>query len=96
MIDPTTETLISFPKETVRLIPGNPSFQTAYRWVLTGIRGVKLETIVVGGKRFCSQESIARFIAAQNRDQQPTPTFTPAQRRVQAETASRLLQEAGI
>ncbi len=95
MIDSTLEDLIPFQKAS-HVIPGNPSVCALHRWRLSGVRGAKLETLLVGGKRFTSSEAIARFIAAQNADQQPTPAFTAKQRRVQAETANRLLQEAGI
>jgi len=95
MIDPATETLIPF-QEAGRRIPGNPSVCALHRWRLSGVRGAKLETLLVGGKRFVSAESIARFIAAQNRDESPAPALTAKQRRVQAETANRVLQEAGI
>jgi hypothetical protein len=96
-INVETEDLIPF-SEARTAFPGGKrlSLATLHRWRLSGVRGVRLETCVVGGLRYVSRESIGRFLAAQNRDEQPTPAFTPAQRRVQAETANRLLQEAGI
>lgn len=78
MIDTTFEELIPF-QQASRRIPGNPSLAALHRWRLSGVRGAKLETLLIGGKRFTSAEAIARMIAAQNRDQQPTPAFTPAQ-----------------
>ena len=95
MIDPATETLIRF-QEAGRRIPGNPSVCALHRWRLSGVRGAKLETLLVGGTRFTSVEAISRFIAAQNRDEQPAPAITAKQRRTQAEAANRVLQEAGI
>ena len=95
MIDASTEELIRF-KEAGRRIPGCPCLSALHRWRLSGVRGTKLETLLVCGMRFTSVEAIARFIAEQNRDQQPAPAITPTQRRRQAETANRLLQEAGI
>ena len=95
MIDPATETLIRF-QETGRHIPGNPSVCALHRWRLHGVRGAKLETLLVGGTRFTSTEAISRFIAAQNRDESPAPAITAKQRRTQAESANRVLQEAGI
>ena len=95
MIDHEVEDLIPF--ETCgQLIPGRPSRCTLFRWAFKGIRGVKLETLVVGHKRFVSKEAIARFISAQNATDSPAPTITVGQRRRQAETADRLLQEAGL
>jgi hypothetical protein len=95
MIDVTNETLIRF-QEAGRFIPGEPTVSTLHRWRKSGVRGVKLETLLVGGTRFTSTQAIARFIAEQNRDEQPQPGFTAKQRRVMAETANRLLKEAGI
>jgi len=36
---------------------------TIYRWALQGMRGIRLETIRVGGSRFTSLEAIQRFAA---------------------------------
>jgi hypothetical protein len=47
-------------------IPGRPSVPTLFRWSLRGVRGVRLETWLVGGRRFTSRDAIARFIAAIN------------------------------
>ena len=95
MIDHEVEDLIPF--ETCgQLIPGGPSRCTLFRWALRGINGAKLETLVCGHKRFTSKEAIQRFLDAQNRDQSPAPTITPSQRRRQAETANKILAEAGL
>ena len=95
MIDHEVEDLIPF--ETCgQLIPGRPSRCTLFRWAFKGIRGVKLETLVCGHKRFVSKEAIARFVAAQNAPETPAPSITKSQRARQAATADRLLQEAGI
>ena len=95
MIDVKTETLIRF-QDAGRCIPGEPSVSTLHRWRASGVRGVKLETLLVGGTRFTSTEAIARFIAEQNRDEQPQPGITAKQRRTQAEAANRLLEEMGL
>ena len=95
MIDSQTEDMVPF-QEASRYVPGRPSLAALHRWRLNGVRGVRLETLLIGGKRFTSRQAIARMIAEQNRDETPTPAFTPKQRRTQAEAANRLLQEAGI
>lgn len=96
-IDAETEELIPFA-EARTAFPGGKrlSLATLHRWRLSGVRGVRLETLLVGGLRYTSTEAIARFIAAQNRDESPAPVLTASQRRVQAETANRLLEAAGI
>jgi hypothetical protein len=42
---------------------------TLHRWCSHGIKGVKLETIFVGGQRFTSREAIQRFVDGQNQFQ---------------------------
>ena len=96
MIDVKLEDLVQFP-EARNAFPGpRISLATLHRWRLSGVRGAKLETILVGGRRFTSAEAISRFIVEQNRDEAPTPVLSAKQRRVQAEAANRVLQEAGI
>src|SRR3954454_13812794 len=48
---------------------GKPvALQTKYRWALTGVGGVKLKTIRIGG-RLCTTEAwIAEFVGALNAD----------------------------
>jgi type IV secretory pathway TrbF-like protein len=96
-INVETEDLIPF-SEARTAFPGGRrlSLQTLHRWRLSGVRGVRLETCVVGGLRYVSRESIFRFIAAQNASESPAPAITAKQRRTQAESANRVLQEAGI
>lgn len=69
---------------------------TIHRWRLHGVRGVRLETILVGGMRYTSHEAISRFIAAQNADETSTPSITPAQRKRQALNAQSELVKAGV
>ena len=48
-------------------MPMENSRATRERWMREGIRGVVLESILLGGKRFTSKEAIARFLRAQLR-----------------------------
>ncbi len=60
MIKLSTETV--FPvTDAPKHIPGRPSQASVWRWVLQGVGGIKLESILVGGKRFTSAEAIQRF-----------------------------------
>ena len=60
-IDIRDETLIPF-QEAPRHIPGKPHLSTIHRWRLTGVRGgIKLETCLVGGRRYTSLEALQRF-----------------------------------
>ena len=96
-IDVETEDLIPF-SEARTAFPGGKrlSLATLHRWRLSGVRGVRLETCVVGGLRYLSRESISRFIAAQNRDETPAPAITAKHRRTQAESAMKVLEAAGL
>ena len=47
-------------------LPGRPHVATLHRWRLRGVRGIKLSTILIGGKRFVSREALTRFIEQTN------------------------------
>lgn len=97
-IDTALETLVSFG-DSRTAFPGDRrlSLATLHRWRLHGVRGVRLETILVGGLRYTSREAIERFIAAQNEADAPSaPVITPAQRRRQSEAARAALEEIGV
>jgi len=72
---------------------------TVWRWTLNGVRGVLLETISVGAKRYTTQEAFRRFVegttaAAAN---QPMPSVrTPSQRQRAIDIAEAELAKAGI
>lgn len=73
-IDVEREELIHFPEAT-RAFPGKRvSLPTLHRWRLRGVRGVKLETCVVGSLRYTSKEAIIRFVTTQNSDAVSLPT----------------------
>ena len=54
--------------EASESIPGHSkvTLGTLHRWRKQGVRGVVLETVLVGGRRMTSREAISRFIEAQN------------------------------
>ena len=67
MIDVTAETVVPFrelPKWTEKHFGKRKHPSTFHRWRLRGVRGVKLETILLGGIRFTSVEALNRFFAA--------------------------------
>jgi hypothetical protein len=96
-IDLQSESLLSL-QQSRTAFPGGKrlSLATLHRWRLKGVRGTRLETILIGGQRYTSTEAIGRFIAAQNASDSPVPTISPDQRRRQAEAAQRALAESGI
>ena len=84
--------------EACRIIPGRPHISTVWRWHHRGCRGIRLETAVIGGRRFTSREAIVRFIerTTESRDG-VTSTPTPSRNRQAAiKAAEQELAEAGI
>ena len=96
MIDITQETVIPIT-EAAQHIPGRPSIPTLWRWVLKGTRGNKLESILVGGRRFTSVEAIQRYC---EQEAGPTETGprgrTSTQRERDLSKADRECAEAGM
>jgi hypothetical protein len=97
-IDHDIETLIPFHAARSAFPGGRKlALQTLHRWRSPGVRGAKLETIIVGGLRYTSREAIGRFIAAQNcADKNPVNNITPSQRASQSKAARMALAEAGV
>jgi hypothetical protein len=96
MIDPKNETLLSLT-EAAKTLPGRPNITTVWRWRNRGVRGVRLETVLSGGRRFTSLEAIRRF---QDRvtaaaDGEPVQVRTPKQRAADHAAAEAELQKAG-
>ena len=73
---------------------------TTWRWAQRGIKGVRLETINVGGRRFTTTEAFARFVeattAAAQGGQQPPASRTNRQRDAAQAAANRGLAKHGI
>jgi hypothetical protein len=96
MIDIESESLVRCPNEAAMLFPGRPNASTIWRWYKCGVRGVRLETLVVGGRRFTSREAIQRFIERTTAAVDGPRICTPAIRRRAIERANRELDLAGI
>ena len=47
-----------------RFLKGRRHVSTFWRWSQKGVRGIVLETLVIGGQRFTSREALERFIRA--------------------------------
>jgi hypothetical protein len=47
-------------------LPGGHTASAVARWARTGVNGVVLESIVVGGRVMTSREAVARFLEALN------------------------------
>ena len=97
MIDLTIEKLISL-RAAAKEFPDRPSSPTIWRWYSRGVAGVRLATVVVGGRRYTSREAIARFIAGTTaaRDGQPPQLRSPAARERAVAKAEKELKNAGV
>lgn len=69
MIDPMKDKLISF-LEAARLIKARVSDQTIALWHRDGIRGVRLEAVTIGRRKFTTEAAVRAFLAA-TQDRQP-------------------------
>lgn len=96
MIDFQTENIIPIC-EAPKFVPGRPHLATVIRWFGRGIRGVRLETALCGGRRFTSLEAIHRFFAATTAagDGQPVQARTPHRRLADHTAADAELRAAG-
>lgn len=97
MIDISAEQMMTLSQAT-RELPGRPAVSTLWRWLQHGVRGVRLETIMVGGVRYTSRESLQRFAEAVTAasDGGPTPTRTSRQKQRDMDGAKLELARDGI
>ena len=58
-----------------------PNVSTLWRWCLKGCKGVKLDSICIGNKRFVTVSAIERFIEARSLPGAPEATTTAASAR---------------
>ncbi|MEQ8847990.1 DUF1580 domain-containing protein [Botrimarina sp.] len=91
--------------DVCKLLPNRPHRSTVERWRLRGVRGVRLETWLVGGCRYTSYEALDRFFAATTASADGPPcsgrstpgrNAWPADSGPQDAEASRILDDAGI
>ena len=96
MIDRGKELLLA-PAQACKEFPGGISLPTYFRYIgPRGVRGVRLESFLCGGKRWTSKEAIHRFIVSQNPDEASPPAITASQRQRQSEAAQEALQRKGV
>ena len=81
--------------EAARFLPGNhrPAYSTWWRWWRKGIRGVRLQTILIGGRRYTTQKFVEDFIAevTARANGEQFSTRTPRRRAKNIEAAEREL-----
>jgi hypothetical protein len=101
MIDPLSEEIVSLT-DAAKLLPARRGGKRAhvsclYRWTQSGCKGVRLESIQVGGTRCTSREALGRFFERlSNSTGSGEPSIrTPNQRARAADQAERDLIRAG-
>jgi hypothetical protein len=102
MIQTDQETILSLSR-AARSLPSRSgkrgvSTSTIWRWCARGIRGIRLETILIGGIRYTSAEALQRFFSATTAaaDGTAISTATPISRQRAIAAAERELSEAGM
>ena len=92
-----SDDLLTFPQAS-REIAGRPHVSTIHRWRLNGVRGVRLETVLVGGRRFVSRDALDKFIAQTTAaaDGHPIPAHSDKQRELAIDAAEKNLVSLGI
>lgn len=96
-IDIHSESLVSF-EQASEVTPGRPHKSTLHRWRLRGIRGIRLETCLIGGRRFTSREALQRFAERTSAVATSGPAPSPIERKSEQafEAAEQILDAAGI
>jgi len=95
MIDLKHEELLTFSEASQRL-PKRPHLATWYRWISRGVRGVRLESVRVGGTSYTSAEALQRFADRLTGGDNVQVSVTSRQRQRQIEAADAELARAGI
>lgn len=91
MIDTSNEHLIKLSRAARIVNPSNPPhITTLWRWVINGVRGQRLESVILGERRYTSEEAIQRFLFALN-----TPDVVPVPVNAAAIAAGRRLGARG-
>jgi len=101
MFDPAVENpipLTQVPK-VIRWLPRRRrgrklNIATVFRWAQRGLRGVRLETISIGGTKCTSEEALKRFFARLSSF--GASPESPRQRELEIEVAEQVLKTAGF
>jgi hypothetical protein len=84
--------LLSFDldlSKAAKVLAHTPHASTLHRWAMHGVKGVRLKTVKIGGRRFTSRVEIERFIANLSKDEPEAPSTSPADQLRKASAAER-------
>ncbi|HYW80087.1 MAG TPA: DUF1580 domain-containing protein [Thermoguttaceae bacterium] len=100
MIDIASETVVTLTNATdhlpVRRAGKQPHPSTIFRWAQRGCKGIRLESIQVGGTKCTSVEALQRFFDRLTNPYTPATAPTSKTRQKAIADAERELAEAGI
>ena len=107
MIDINCEQLLTLSQAAKRFPGrngGNIAVSTLHRWATCGVGGIRLETVVVGGRKMTSAEALQRFVNARTaapggdfgRARFPSRTRTSRRRDRGQAAVDKTLRRAGI
>mgnify|MGYP000999353418 CR=1 FL=1 len=82
------------PRQVAALTPGRPHVQTVWRWLLKGVRGRKLASVLIGGRRMVTGHDLLDFLGEGTTVSPSTPR-TPAQATRASLRAADALAKAG-
>ena len=96
MIDISNENLIPL-REVPRCLPLRPTgrrihISAVYRWMARGFRGVRLESVKIGGTTYTSKEAMQRFadqLSTMGHSPSVTPIATTLSRQKKIDQATR-------
>lgn len=102
MIDINAEELVTL-RQAARMLPKRRQdrpihVSTLFRWVQAGVKGIKLEHVVIGGALHTSKQALQRFadaLTAQRSGEAPNLNNSTTARKAH-EAAVRACEEAGI
>lgn len=100
MIDISSEQVITFTEARRRLpkrrLRKQPDISTLYRWCQTGLRGVRLESIKIGGQTCTSVEALQRFFDSLSAPVHGTTKMTSRSRAKHDDAVEKELAESGF
>jgi hypothetical protein len=95
-IDATKENVIPFNAARAHIPGRRPNLSTLHRWRLHGVRGRKLETLLIGGRRFTSEEAIQRFVRPEADPADTAASAVPPEVQARADRAQAELARFGV
>jgi hypothetical protein len=58
-------------------VPGRPHVATVWRWATHGVRGIRLQSWSIGGRRFTTTAALEEFLRALNSPERSAPAPIP-------------------